>query len=77
MGFLKDRSDGKEIDHENDPTKREEDYEKMYMKIGRDFLHKDDFARIRGPVGLDIGAVSPAEIAISIVAQITETLHRP
>ena len=38
---------------------------------------KDDFARIRGPVGLDIGAVSPAEIAISIVAQITETLHRP
>lgn len=37
----------------------------------------DDFARIRGPVGLDIGAVSPAEIAVSIVGQITETLHRP
>ena len=37
----------------------------------------DDFARIRGPVGLDIGAVSPAEIAGSIVGQITETLHRP
>lgn len=35
-----------------------------------------DFARIHGPVGLDIGAVSPAEIALSIMGEITQILHR-
>lgn len=37
----------------------------------------DAIARIKGPVGLDIGAVSPAEIAVSIMAQIIETLRGP
>jgi xanthine dehydrogenase accessory factor len=32
-------------------------------------------ARIHAPIGLDIGAVSPAEIAVAIMAQITESLR--
>lgn len=32
----------------------------------------EDLSRIHGPVGLDIGAISTEEIAISIMAQITE-----
>ncbi len=35
----------------------------------------EDIARINGPIGLNIGAVGAAEIAISIMAQMTKTLR--
>ena len=40
-------------------------------------LDEAQLARIHGPVGLAIGAKSPAEIAISTLAQITQVLHAP
>ena len=38
-------------------------------------LSEAESARIAAPIGLDIGAVSPAEIAISVMAQITLALR--
>jgi xanthine dehydrogenase accessory factor len=38
-------------------------------------LSDADIARIHAPIGVDIGAISPAEIAVAIMAQITARLR--
>lgn len=35
----------------------------------------DDIGRIHGPIGLDIGAAGPAEIAVAVLAQMTAVLR--
>jgi xanthine dehydrogenase accessory factor len=39
-------------------------------------LSDADIARIHAPIGLDIEAVSPAEIAVAIMGQITQVLRQ-
>jgi xanthine dehydrogenase accessory factor len=44
-------------------------------RLRQEGLSDAAIARIHAPIGLDIGAVSPSEIAVAIMAQITEKLR--
>jgi len=44
-------------------------------RLRRQGVGDNALSRIHAPIGLDIGAVSPAEIAVAIMAQITERLR--
>lgn len=37
----------------------------------------DELAIIDAPIGMDIGASNPAEIAVAIMAKIVEALRKP
>ncbi len=50
---------------------------KRLARLAEAGIGEDQLARIHAPVGLDIGAKSPAEIAVSIMAQIVLTLRGP
>jgi xanthine dehydrogenase accessory factor len=41
-----------------------------------DGVSADALSRVRVPVGLDVGAVSAAEIALSIAAEVTQVMRK-
>ena len=43
---------------------------RLYARLGTEGLEADRLSHIHAPIGLDIGAVSPEEIAVSIVAEL-------
>lgn len=45
-------------------------------RLRRAGFEDDALAHIHGPVGLDIGAVSPSEIAVSIMGEVTSVLRK-
>ncbi len=49
---------------------------KRVERLSRAGFAPDEIARIHAPVGLDIGSRSPAEIAVSVLAQMVQSLRR-
>lgn len=45
-------------------------------RLQADGLTSDQIARIRAPIGLDIGAASPEEIALAILAEVVQAFRR-
>ncbi len=50
---------------------------KRVARLSEAGFSPDEIARIDAPIGLDIGSRSPAEIAVAVMAEMTERLRRP
>jgi xanthine dehydrogenase accessory factor len=48
---------------------------KRIQRLTAEGFAEQDLARIHGPIGLDINSITPAEIAVSILAQVIAKMH--
>jgi len=48
-----------------------------FDRLASDGVPREHLKRIRAPIGLDIGADTPSEIAVSIMAEIVKILRKP
>jgi xanthine dehydrogenase accessory factor len=46
-------------------------------RLGKAGFSERELQRVNGPVGLPIGSHSPSEIAVSVLAEVTQTLRKP
>jgi len=47
------------------------DYGHIHQELRRKGVTEEELARLHGPIGLDVGAVTPEEIAIAVLAEMT------
>ena len=49
----------------------------LWVELRAEGWSEEELARARSPIGLDIGAESPEEIAVAIVAELVKTRRAP
>ncbi len=51
--------------------------EHLFDRLRKSGVSREALSRVRSPVGIEIGAQTPAEIAVSMVAEVIRDLHPP